>query len=144
MPETEDGGLTQTLFFNELDQEVNPEDAVKMVRLTLDDEGRVIDSLVAYAEPESMTEVGTDKSGSVGSSAGDKMTTFPNIYFGDKEARLVDWRKVLPEEVDPDDEDLGPASKELIDWLGVDPDELFKEEGEKQWWVINQRFKGTW
>ena len=52
MPETEDGGFTQTLFFNELDQVVSPEDAVKMVRLTLDEKGNVIDSLIAYAKPE--------------------------------------------------------------------------------------------
>ena len=130
MPETEDGGLTQTLFFNELDQAVNPEDAVKMVQITLDDEGKIIGHIIAYAKPEVMTE-DSSKSGSVGSSAGDKMTTFPNIYFGDVEARLVDWRKVLPEEVDPDDEDLGPVSEDFIRMTGIDPDELFKEEGEK-------------
>jgi DNA topoisomerase-1 len=56
----------QTLYFNELDQAVRPEDAVKMVRLTLDDNGRVMSSLVAYAEPKAMTEVGTSKSGSYG------------------------------------------------------------------------------
>ena len=130
MPETEDGGLTQTLYFNELDQVVSPEDAVKMVRLTVDDEGKIINSITAYVEPEVMTE-GSSKSGSVGSSTGDRMTTFPNIYFGDVEARLVDWRKVLPEEVDPDDEDLGPVSEDFIRMTGIDPDELFKEEGEK-------------
>ena len=126
MPETEDGGLTQTLYFNELDQVVSPEDAVKMVRLTVDDEGKIINSITAYVEPEVMTE-GSSQSGSVGSSIGDRIT-FPNIYFGDVEARLLDWRKLLPEEIDPDDEDLGPVSEELKAWLGLDPDELFGEK----------------
>ena len=66
---------------------------------------------------------GSSKSGSVGSSTGDRMT-FPNIYFGDVEASSVDWRKQLPEEVDPDDED-GKTPDGLIEMTGIDPDELF-------------------
>ena len=50
--------------------------------------------------------------------------TFPNIYFDDKEARLIDWRKQLKEERDPDDED-GKTPEGLVEMTGIDPDELF-------------------
>jgi hypothetical protein len=107
MPEAEDGGGI-------LDEDINE-----------------IAEVIPKIESKPVTE-DSSKSGSVGSSTGDKIT-FPNIYFGSEEARLVDWRKVLPEEVDPDDEDLGPVSEDFIRMTGIDPDELFGPDdlGEK-------------
>jgi len=47
-------------------------------------------------------------------------------YIGDKKVADIDWRKYKEKDDDLDDVDDKPSSKELIESLGVDPDELFK------------------
>lgn len=53
------------------------------------------------------------------------------VYFGEPDAELPDWRETStdgPGEVEPDDE-LTPEEKDdLIGMLGFDPDEMDEEE----------------
>jgi hypothetical protein len=46
------------------------------------------------------------------------------VYFGEAKKSKVDWRTVLVNEVDPDDELLSKTPKDVIDLLGFDPLEL--------------------
>lgn len=52
-------------------------------------------------------------------------TQYPEDYIGKKKVADIDWRKFKDSD-DVDDVDDKPASKEVIESLGVDPDELFK------------------
>ena len=54
---------------------------------------------------------------------------YPEDYIGKKKVSDIDWRKYKDDEDDLDDPIDKPASKKLITALGVDPDELFSEEG---------------
>lgn len=49
----------------------------------------------------------------------------PLIYPGDGFAKPVEWKERLQEDEEPDESDLIPASKDLINRIGIDPDELF-------------------
>jgi hypothetical protein len=49
----------------------------------------------------------------------------PLIYSGDGFAKPVEWKERLQEDEEPDELDLIPASKDLIDRIVIDPDELF-------------------
>jgi predicted transcriptional regulator len=51
---------------------------------------------------------------------------YPEDYIGKKKVADIDWRKFKDSDDDLDDVDDKPASKEVIESLGVDPDELFK------------------
>jgi predicted transcriptional regulator len=53
---------------------------------------------------------------------------YPEDYIGDKKVSDIDWRKFKDSDDDLDDVIDKPASKELIAELGVNPDELFKED----------------
>jgi len=53
---------------------------------------------------------------------------YPEDYIGDKKVADIDWRKFKDSDDDLDDVVDKPASKELIAELGVNPDELFKED----------------
>jgi hypothetical protein len=46
-----------------------------------------------------------------------------DIYFDDFEEHNIDWREELKDEVDPDDDEERPATQDVIDILGFDPDE---------------------
>jgi hypothetical protein len=47
----------------------------------------------------------------------------PYIYFGSVTTELFDWRSV-PDEPDPDDEELEVTPSDVIAILGFDPKEL--------------------
>ena len=47
----------------------------------------------------------------------------PDIWFGEVGERGIDWR-TLPDEVDPDDEEMEQTPQDVIDLLGFDPKEL--------------------
>lgn len=49
-----------------------------------------------------------------------------DVYFGDPDAPLPDWRQA-PEETDPDDELLAETPADVIAVLGFDPLELENE-----------------
>ena len=44
----------------------------------------------------------------------------PNVYFGDVTKQRPDWREV-PDDPDPDDEELPETPPELVMILGFDP-----------------------
>ena len=56
-----------------------------------------------------------------------KANELPDIWFGEVGERGIDWR-TLPDEVDPDDEEMEQTPQDVIDLLGFDPKEFSVEE----------------
>ena len=52
---------------------------------------------------------------------------YPEDYIGDKKVADINWRQYKEPEDDLDDAADKPATKEQIEALGVNPDELFNE-----------------
>ena len=52
---------------------------------------------------------------------------FPNIHFGGVEEGPVDWRALEDDMVGDEVEDDAPCSKDVIEILGFDPDDLEPE-----------------
>jgi hypothetical protein len=50
---------------------------------------------------------------------------WPQIYFGKYSEEKRDWRVVLADEPDDDDDELRPTSPDVIGMLGFDPVEEF-------------------
>ena len=47
-----------------------------------------------------------------------------DIYFGTADKSEVDWRDVLKNEIDPDDDGDYPTEQWIIDILGFNPDDI--------------------
>lgn len=56
-----------------------------------------------------------------------KEMQYPEDYIGDKKVADINWRQYKEPEDDLDDAADKPATKEQIEALGVNPDELFNE-----------------
>ena len=56
------------------------------------------------------------------------MMEMPEDYIGNKKVSDIDWRKYADKEDDMDDDSDSPASPELVDAIGFNPDEIDKEE----------------
>lgn len=66
---------------------------------------------------------------------------YPDMYCGDKKFEDCDFREFIDETDDIDDPDDAPASKELIEALGFDPDELDDDETEDAVYAGNMGFE---
>ena len=56
------------------------------------------------------------------------MMEMPEDYIGNKKVSDIDWRKYADKEDDMDDDSDSPASPELVDAIGFNPDKIDKEE----------------
>lgn len=51
-----------------------------------------------------------------------------DVHFEKVDEDEPDWRNELPEEIDPDDEELDVTPQDVIDILGFDPKEFSDEK----------------
>jgi hypothetical protein len=63
-------------------------------------------------------------------------------YIGDKKVADIDWRKYKEKDDDLDDATDKPATKEMIEAMGVNPDELFNDEIEDAYDLELKNFQG--